>query len=188
MAQTPEIGRTRAPRPDLGRSGAAPPATASPTLTNRLPPQDPQAEMALLGSMMLDREAVGLVLQIIPKEEAARLYHPNHQKLFAALIDVYMEGKAMDLVVVRDELERLGILEEIGGIEYLADLVESVPSAAHAEYYCRIVRDKSLLRDLISCSGQIIEEAYDHREEAQALLDMAEKRLFEVTEKRIRNQ
>src|SRR4051794_19705678 len=113
MAQTPAADR-RQPPPD-GQSAAPrsrPTQTTIPaapgTTSARLPPQDLHAEMALLGAMMLDREAVGLVLQIIPREEATRFYRPDHQKLFATLIDVYDAGKAMDLVVVRDELERHG--------------------------------------------------------------------------------
>jgi len=153
----------------------------------RIPPQSLEAEQALLGSMMYDREAVGLVLQIIPREDATRFYRSDHRKLFALLIDVYDSGEPMDLVVVRDALERRGLLEEVGGIEYLTELVESVPSAAHAEHYARIVRDKSLLRDLISVSGEVVDKAYGHREEAQQIFDEAERLLFGVTEKRIRN-
>src|SRR3954470_16491550 len=118
MAQTPAAptSRERPPRPDAQLDGAARPApspgprqaprSTTTSLPARLPPQNEQAEKALLGSMMLDREAVGLVLQIIPREEYSRLYRPDHQKLFTTLIDVYDNGKAMDLVVVRDELER----------------------------------------------------------------------------------
>src|SRR5205085_10881263 len=101
MAQTPAVPVSRESlRPNTNMpAGRALPAGPP---SSRLPPQDLQAEMALLGSMMLDREAVGLVLQVIPREESSRLYRPDHQKLFTALIDVYDTGRAMDLIVVRD--------------------------------------------------------------------------------------
>lgn len=177
----------------MSQSPTAPPRRTSAArnddaLAQRLPPQDLDAEMGLLGSMMLDRDGIGLVLQIIPREESQRLYRPDHRKLFEVLVDIYDGGRAMDLIVVRSELERLGLLDELGGADYIIELAESVPSAAHIEHYARIVRDKSLLRDVIAACARITDDAYDHREPAQELLDAAEKRLFEVTEKRVRNQ
>ena len=153
----------------------------------RLPPQDLDAERAVLGSMMLDRDAAGLVLQIIPREEPYRFYLPAHAKLFMVLVDIYDNAGAMDLVVVRDELERRKVLEELGGVDFLIELVESIPSAVHCEHYARIVRDKSLLRDVIRCAGEITEMAYDGGGSAQQVLDESEKALFEITQKRIRN-
>jgi replicative DNA helicase len=138
--------------------------------------------------MLLDRDLVGLVLQIIPREEASRFYRPDHRQLYEVLIDLYDQNKPMDLLVVEDELRRRGLLEEIGGREYLIDLSESVASAANCEYYAKIVRDKSLLRDLIQCGSQILQDAYDASEPANVVLDDAEKRLFNVTEKRVTNQ
>lgn len=143
--------------------------------------------MSLLGAMMLDRESVGLVLQIIPREESWRLYLPRHRKLFEVLVEMYDAGKAIDFVLLRSDLEQRGLWDEVGGVNYITDLIDSVPHAAHVEHHARLVRDKALLRELIQCAGTIIEEAYDHREDAQALLDHAEKRLFDVTQKRIRN-
>lgn len=138
--------------------------------------------------MLLDRNAVGLVLQIIPREEAARFYRPDHRLLYETLIDVYDQNKPIDIHVVEDELTRRGIYEDVGGRDYLIDLVQSVPSAANAEYYARIVRDKALLRDLIQCTGRIMQSAYDQEEDATTILDQAEKELFAVAEQRISNQ
>lgn len=138
--------------------------------------------------MLLDRNAVGLVLQIIPREEAARFYRPDHRLLYETLIDVYDQNKPIDIHVVEEELTRRGIYEDVGGRDYLIDLVQSVPSAANAEYYARIVRDKALLRDLIQCTGRIMQSAYDQEEDATTILDQAEKELFAVAEQRISNQ
>ena len=138
--------------------------------------------------MLLDKESVGLVLRIIPREEAQRFYRPDHCLLFETLIDLYDRNQPIDIIVLEDELRRLKRLDEIGGRDYLLDLVRSVPSSANAEYYAHIVRDKGMLRDLINASGDIMQSAYDANESAQVVLDNAEKKLFQVTEQRVSNQ
>lgn len=154
----------------------------------RIPPQNLDAEMSLLGSMLLDRDAIGLVLPIINRDEASWFYRPDHRTLYAVLIDLYDELKAIDLVTVTDELKRRDLLEQIGGIEYLVTLAESVPSSANAEHYAKIVRDKGILRDLIRCSNEISDIAYADDRRADELLDIAEQKLFAVTERRISRQ
>ena len=104
------------------------------------------------------------------------------------MLDLYDKGSAIDLVILRDELSRRGDLEKVGGVEYLVQLVQSVPSAANAEFYAGIVRDKALLRDLISASGAIIDEAYTAHDEVAAILDRAEQQFFMVTEQRVANE
>ncbi len=153
--------------------------------TDRIPPHDLEAEMSLLGSLMLDREVIGLVIPAIPRHQAGRFYKPEHRLIYEALLDLYDNGTAIDLVILRDELSRRGILEKVGGVDSLVQLVQSVPSAANAEYYAAIVRDKALLRELIACSGEIIDDAYAAREPAPEILDKAEQRFFMVTEQRI---
>jgi len=128
------------------------------------------------------------VLQKIPREEAVRFYRPDHRILYEALLDLYEQSKPIDIIVLEDELRRRKQLEEIGGRQYLIDLTESVPSSANAEYYARIIRDKSMLRDLIQCTSEILQAAYDHHEPAAVILDDAEKKLFDVTEQRVTNQ
>jgi replicative DNA helicase len=168
---------------------------ATPTTTKiegqgnpRIPPHDLEAEMSLLGSMMLSREAIEMAVPILGRHEAQRLYLPDHQELYAVLVDLYDQAKPIDLVVVKDELQRRRKLEAVGGENYLLDLVQSVGSWVHAEHYAAIVRDKSLLRDLIACAGRMIEAAYEHTDQAREILDRAEKTLFEVTERRITQQ
>lgn len=156
--------------------------------TDRIPPQDLEAEMSLLGSMMLSRDAIGDILPLIHRNESERFYRPDHRRLFEVLVDMYDRGDPIDLVTLRNELDRLGILQEVGGVDYIADLAESVPSHLHAEHYARIVRDKAMLRDLIVAGGTIIEEAYAHQEEARQILDRAEQILFGVTDQRIADQ
>ncbi len=153
-----------------------------------MPPQDLEAEMSLLGSMLLDKDAIGLIVQLIPRDQAHRFYRPDHRLLFETLLDLYEENKPIDIVILEEELRRRGQMEAIGGRDYLIDLANSVPSSANSEHYAHIVRDKSYLRDLIQCSADILQTAYDHREPAAQLLDDAEKRLFAVTEQRISQQ
>ncbi len=173
-------------RADGQSAGGNVPARSS--WTDRVPPHDIEAEMSLLGSLMLDREAIGYVIPIIPRQHAGRFYQPEHRIIYEALLDLYDKGSAIDMVILRDELLRRDVLEKIGGIEYIVQLSQSVPSSANAEFYASIVRDKSLLRELISASGEIIDEAYGAHEEVASILDKAEQKFFTVTEQRIANE
>jgi replicative DNA helicase len=163
-------------------------SSPEPKDTGRVPPHDLEVERNLLGSMMLNRDAIAEVIPILSREDARWFYRSDHHKLFEVLIDIYDSNRPMDLVVVRDELQRRDLLEEVGGVPYIIRLAESVGSWANAEYYARIVRDKGLLRDLIRCAGQITEEAYAESQAARIVLDHAEQRLFEVTERRTSGQ
>jgi len=156
--------------------------------SGRVPPHDIEAEMSLLGSMMLSRDAIGEVLPLIHKNEAERFYRPDHRRIFEVLVDMYDRGDPVDLTTVRSEFERQGILEEIGGLDYIIQLAESVPSHLHAEHYARLVVDKAMLRNLIFAAAKITDEAYGHQQEAKEILDNAEKLLFEVTDERITEQ
>lgn len=155
----------------------------------RIPPHDQDAEMAVLGAMMLDRDAISTVLPILNRGEGHWFYYPEHGELFGVVLSMYDSNKAIDLVTVRDELKRRELLEPVGGVGYLVALAESVPSAANAEQYARIVREKGLLRDLIRCTGEISELAYSHHETpTDELIDEAEQKFYAVTERRISRQ
>ena len=111
-------------------------ATPSPqgvTESVRLPPHDIDAEMSLLGSMMLSRDAIGAVLPIIGRQEVEWFYHPEHRPLYETLVDLYDSRQPIDLIVVKDELKRCNLLEQVGGVAYIVQLAESVPSALNAE-------------------------------------------------------
>ncbi len=152
----------------------------------RVPPHDLDAEMALLGSMMMSRDAVSDIIPIVGKENSHWFYLPVHQQLFETLIDIYDDpAKAMDLVSVSDELRRRELFDYVGGHEYMIQLAESFADWANAEHYARIVRDKGMLRDLIRCAGEISEQAYSAVEEVRDILDVAEQRIYKVTEQRV---
>jgi replicative DNA helicase len=164
----------------------SPTTTAS---TDRVPPQDLDAEMALLGSMMMSRDAIGEVIPIIGREDSGWFYLPAHQKLFEVLIDQYDDpAKAIDLIAVSDELRRRELFDLVGGHEYMVQLAESFADWANAEYYARIVRDKGMLRELIRCTGEIADRAYSGFDEARDILDVAEQKIFNVTERRVGGQ
>jgi len=152
----------------------------------RVPPHDLDAEMALLGSMMMSRDAVTEVVPIVNRGDAEWFYLPAHQRLFEVLLDMYDDAtKAIDLIVVSDELRRRDLLGSLGGQDYLIQLAESFADWANAEYYARIVRDKGMLRSLIRCAHEISEHAYSSVDEAKEILDVAEQKIFQVTEKRV---
>ncbi|AQT67332.1 Replicative DNA helicase [Anaerohalosphaera lusitana] len=144
-------------------------------------PESLEAEAAVLGSMVIDSACIGQVVQTVTAEN---FYHPQHQPIYEALAALYERGGQIDLVLLRDELKKKNKLEEIGGVDYLVKVAESVPSAANFEYYAEIVHEKALLRQLIHASKEIMDKAFEEGEVAEKL-NYAEKRVFEVTEKRM---
>ena len=147
-----------------------------------VPPQSLEAEMSVLGSMVLERESIG---EVIPLLRAESFYRYDHRLVFEALLGLYEANKPVDLILLRDELNRRGQLESIGGVDYLVSLAESVPSAANCVHYARIVRDKAMLRNLISVSDEIGKMAYEARGDAAETMEQAEQKIFEVTQEKI---
>ena len=148
----------------------------------KLPPHSVEAEMCLLASMMLDKEVVGDVAPLIT---ADGFYLPEHALVFEIVIELYNIGRAIDTVIVRDELVKRDKLEEVGGASFLADILGSVPSAAHAKHYAEIVRDKAILRQLITASNSVLQEAYGTHDSARTVLETAEKKFFEIAEQKV---
>jgi len=145
-------------------------------------PESVEAEAAVLGSMIIDPACVGQLVQMIGMEA---FYRPEHQAIFEGVVSLYERNSQIDLVLLRDELKRRNKLASAGGVNYLVEIVESVPSSANAEYYAEIVRDKAMLRELVRASNEILEEAYSEGGEVGEKLDEAEKKIFAVTEKKI---
>jgi replicative DNA helicase len=149
----------------------------------RIPPQNLEAEMAVLGSMLLEEEAVVKAAELL--EETA-FYKDAHRKLFTTLLRLYKANVAVDLVTVTEELKKHNLLEEIGGPAYLASLASVVPTAANAEHYCRIVKEKAILRNLIRATTQIAGECYEEVTAPDVLLDKAESLIFEIASKKLK--
>ncbi len=153
------------------------------TTLERLPPQNLEAEQAVLGSMLLEDEAVGHAAELL--EESA-FYKDSHRKIFSALLSLYTANVPVDLVTITNELKKHNLLEEIGGASYLAILTSIVPTAANAEHYCRIVKQKSILRELIRATTQIASASYEESVEPDYLLDRAEALIFDIASKKIK--
>lgn len=148
----------------------------------RLPPHSVEAEMCLLASMMLDKEVIGQVIQIVDREA---FFQADHQVIFDILVKLFEQNKGIDAIIVKEELAKRQLLEEVGGTAYLAQILNTVPSAAHGAHYAGIVREKSLLRQLIAASNDILRDAYAPQESAELVVDKAEKRIFSIAEKKI---
>jgi len=151
----------------------------------RTPPQSIEAEVCVLGAMILHAPAIDIVVQI---NQADHFFRPAHQLIYQTLIEMREAGKPIDLVLLRDELVRSKQLDQIGGVEYIADLAQGVPNAANAEYYANIVRNKAMLRQLIVAGTEIVQEAYDSRDEAAQIVDQAEDRVFQIASQHIGDQ
>ena len=151
---------------------------------DRLPPHSLDAEMCLLASMMLDKDMIGLVVSLVDRDS---FYQADHQIIYDVLIKLYEQNRPVDAVILREELSKRGLLEEIGGTAYLAQILGTVPSAAHGAHYAGIVREKAMLRNLINASNEILREAYAPHEKAEIVLDRAEKKIFDIAEKKISN-
>jgi replicative DNA helicase len=150
---------------------------------DRLPPHSIEAEMCVLASMMLDKEQIGPIAQLLHDKEA--FFQTDHQIVFERLVELYQQGKSIDPVILREELAKRNMLEEIGGTAYLAQIVNTVPSAAHGMHYAGIVREKSLLRQLIAAANDTLKDAYAPHEDAKIIVDRAEKRVFDIAQKEV---
>ncbi len=151
------------------------------SILERVPPQNLEAEQAVLGSMLIEREALIKAADILHQED---FYREANREVFQAVVNLHEHGEAVDLVTVTDELRKRGLLENIGGVAYLTALANAVPTAANAEYYARIVEEKALLRELITVATDIVAKGYQGAEEVAVLIDDSERRIFEIAQRR----
>lgn len=147
----------------------------------KIPPQNLDAEQSVLGAMLIDKEAVLKVIEILKPED---FYRDANGHIFEAIINLFDKGEAVDLITLSEELRQTGLLDQIGGIAYVAGLANSVPTSANVEYYAKIVEEKSLLRQMISVSTKMARLGYDADEEISILLDRAEQMVFELTQRK----
>ncbi|WP_338752391.1 replicative DNA helicase [Bacillus sp. FJAT-52991] len=153
----------------------------SDVMTDRIPPQSIEAEQAVLGAIFLEPSALTVASEILIPED---FYRTAHQKIYNHMLKLNDDGKAVDVVTVTEELAAIKDLEDVGGVIYLTELAESVPTAANIEYYARIVEEKSLLRRLIRTATHIAQEGYSREDEVEALLSEAEKSIMEVAQRK----
>jgi len=146
----------------------------------KLPPQDIEAERSVLGALMLDKNAVIQVADLIKPED---FYLPNHSKIFGVILELFEKGEPIDILTVAQKLKDKNLLAEVGGSAYLTDLINSVPTATHVSYYAKIVRQKKVLRELIEASAEINERIFDTSEDPENLLDEVEQKIFAISQK-----
>ncbi len=150
---------------------------------DRVPPQSMEAEMGVLGSMLLDRDAIAAVVELLRPED---FYREAHRLVYSAIVDLFERGEPVDLITVTDRLRDLGKLEDAGGAAYVSSLLNAVPTAANAEYYARIVLQKSMLRALIRVGTQIAHLGFEGDEDVEVLVDRAERLVFEIANRGLR--
>ncbi|MCG3125414.1 MAG: Replicative DNA helicase [Phycisphaerae bacterium] len=148
-------------------------------------PHDPDAERAVLGAMLIERETIGEVITVLEALGAGAFFSERHRQLYQVLVELYQQDKLVDDLVVKDELVRRGLFEPLGGFEFLTALVSAVPSAQRARHYAHIVRDRALSRQLIDATHRVSEAAFEDSLPATELLDFAEGEIFAVTERRV---
>ncbi|MBI4128678.1 MAG: replicative DNA helicase, partial [Parcubacteria group bacterium] len=146
---------------------------------DRMPPQNIETEQSVLGSLMIDKEAISKIADVLSPED---FYRGTHQAIYTTMIELFERREPIDLLSVSSRLRENNRLEEIGGVAYLTDLVNQVPTAAHVVYYAKVVRQKKVLRDLIDASQQIAQLGYQETEDIELLLDEAEKQIFQISQ------
>jgi replicative DNA helicase len=149
----------------------------------KLPPQSLEAEMSILGGILIDNEAINRTLEILVPDD---LYRESHRKILRAMIELNERGEPCDLITLTTILKKKGELEEVGGGAYLATLVDFVPMAANIAYYCKIVKEKCITRRLISAATDIVSKGYEDKVEVEELLDEAQKVILQISENKLR--
>ena len=141
----------------------------------KIPPNDIEAEQAVIGSMLTDKEAVLLAIEKL-KEDA--FYREDNKLIYSAILNLYNRAEPIDIITLKSELQSMSVFEKVGGLEYIAQLPDKVPTTANVEKYIKIVEEKYVLRSLIKTANEIIELGYEQTEEVENIMDNAEKKIF----------
>ena len=148
----------------------------------RIPPHNIEAEQSVLGSMIMDHDAVITASERLRSDD---FYRPDHAQIFAAIMELYTTGNPIDLVTIQDKLIQKGVFEQVGGLSYLADLANSVPTSAHIKQYVKIVQEKSTLRKLIKASTDISAKSFEGEEPLDHIMSFAEKSIFDILQMKL---
>lgn len=147
----------------------------------RVPPHDEEAEQAVLGSMMTDKDAVTKAIEVLKPED---FYRDDNKTIYKAMLTIYAKAEPIDIITIKDELTSLGKLDAIGGLQYLVSLPVKVPTTANVEKYIKIVEEKSILRSLIKTSNELVEIGYNQNQDVEKLMDSAEKKIFDLMQRK----
>jgi len=152
-------------------------------LLKKTPPQSVEAEKTALGGILLNNKNLNVILSIISPED---FYKDSNRKIIEKIISLVDKGKPIDVVTLSEELQKEGTLDEVGGASYVSSLMDGIPKSLNVEFYAQIIKEKSLLRQLILSSAKIISSSYEQREDADQLLDEAQASIIEVAEQRVK--
>ncbi len=150
-------------------------------IVKRIPPHSLEAEQSVIGSMIMDREAISIALEHIDQHD---FYHPDLKIIFNSIVDLHHHNSPVDLVTLQDNLKKDDQFERIGGFEYLSKLAMSVPTSAHIKEYASIVKEKSVLRRLIKTGQDIVTDCYENKDELESILNNAEEKIFNISQNR----
>jgi len=154
---------------------------AAPSLKDRIPPHNDEAEQATLGALLLDDDAITVAVRYL---RAADFYSNQNKRIFQAILSLFNKGRKADIITVVDELRQQGELEGAGGPSYVASLTSVVPTSANVDYYARIVQDRSIRRSLLKISADITAKSFDDSNESRMVLEEAQRQIFELTDNR----
>ena len=147
----------------------------------KVPPHDIEAEQAVIGSMLTDKDSVIAALEVLKQED---FYREDNKVIFGAILNLYNRADPIDIITLKAELVSLGKFEQIGGLEYLAGLPEKVPTTSNVEKYIKIVEEKSMMRTLIKTANELIDLGYDGTQDVEDIMDSAEKKIFNIMQKK----
>ncbi len=145
----------------------------------KVPPHDSDAEQAVIGSMLTDKDAVIDAIEVLKPDD---FYRQDNKTIYEAIMNLYNRAEPIDIITVKSELVSLGKFDTVGGLEYLAILPDKVPTTANVEKYIRIVEEKSVLRSLIKASNELINLGYAETEDVDTIMDQAERKIFEISQ------
>lgn len=147
----------------------------------KVPPQDIEAEQAVIGSMLTDQDAVVAAIETLKPED---FYREDNKLIYSAILNIYNRAEPIDIITLKAELSSMGKLDNVGGLEYIVGLPDKVPTTANVDRYIKIVEEKSMLRNLIKTANEILSMGYDQTEDVEDVMDIAEKKIFDVMQKK----
>ena len=147
----------------------------------KVPPHDTEAEQAVIGSMLTDKEAIITAIENLKEED---FYREDNKTIYGAMLNLYNRAEPVDIITLKSELASLGKLEAVGGLEYLAELPDKVPTTTNVDKYIKIVEEKSILRSLLKTANEIISLGYDETQDVDIIMEQAEKKIFDCLQSR----
>ena len=148
---------------------------------NKVPPHDVEAEQAVLGCMITDKDSVVAAVETLSDED---FYREDNKLIYKAILNLYNKAEPIDIITLKSELSSIGKFDAVGGLEYLVELPEKVPTTSNVDKYINIVKEKSELRTLIKTANDILTMSYDPTQEVETIMDGAEKKIFNIMQKK----